>query len=150
MNASAPIFQSHLRVISDLQTLAQVLQWFEQFDRQPLNRELWMQSQLALTEGFTNAVRHAHQGLPTQTPIKIEGILLGDRLEIRIWDQGKPFDLETSLNTLGQQQTHPLLRQGNWGSVILRKLKYDLDWTIEYQLLSDSQNCLFLCKSLGS
>jgi serine/threonine-protein kinase RsbW len=48
-------------------------------------------------EGFTNAVRHAHKNLPRETPIELEITVFNERLEIKIWDSGKPFDFKAKL-----------------------------------------------------
>ena len=61
-----------------------------------------MQGQLAVAEGFTNAVRHAHKGLPLETPIKLEVTVFNERLEIKIWDYGQPFDLEARVKEFRQ------------------------------------------------
>ena len=79
-------FTLHLK--TDLTLLYEVLQWFHQFNHPPVPYQTWMKCQLALAEAFTNAVRHAHKGLPPETPIDIEVSILAESLEIRIWDCG--------------------------------------------------------------
>jgi len=49
-----------LTVNSDLDQLEAVLNWFDRLSDPGVPTDLWMQAQLALVEGFTNAVRHAH------------------------------------------------------------------------------------------
>ena len=68
--------QDHLTIKSELKLLNQVQKWFEQFCSQYLYQCGWSEIQvyrlnLALAEGFTNAVRHAHHGLPPDTNIDI-------------------------------------------------------------------------------
>ncbi len=88
----------HLLINTELAASAQVLSWFEQLN-QPLlpDAEIWWQCQTLLQEGFTNIVEHAHQNLPPQTPIEIEAVRLNEHIEIRIWSQCEPFDLEQQL-----------------------------------------------------
>jgi anti-sigma regulatory factor (Ser/Thr protein kinase) len=59
-----------LRVTTDIYALSKVQEWFKQFKPQMPNK-VWMQCNLALTEGFTNVVCHAHEHLPEDTPIDI-------------------------------------------------------------------------------
>lgn len=137
--------QAHLRVNSDLDVLNQVLKWFEQFWVKYLAKRIWPENQLyrlqlALAEGFTNAVRHAHQGLPPETPIDLEIVLWEDRLEIRIWDGGKPFDP----NTLEEPKPGELREGGGYGWFLLRRLA---DRVI-YERYADSRNCLLIVKQL--
>jgi len=64
-----------LRVDTTLDALDQVLTWFESFRNAGIPDPIWAECQLALVEGFTNAVRHAHRALPESTPIDIEPLL---------------------------------------------------------------------------
>jgi serine/threonine-protein kinase RsbW len=134
--------QDHLRVKSDLTILNQVQHWFEQFCLQHLSQERWSESQLyrlnlALAEGFTNAVRHAHHALPPETSIDIDLKLRGDRLEIRIWDQGKPF------NPDALKEPEPgTLQEGGYGWFLLRRLTD----RVVYERGSDGRNCLLIVK----
>ena len=90
---------------TDPQALKSVLTWFDQFQTAPLPHPLWLQCQLALIEGFTNALRHAHSGLPTTTPIIIEVSISSHTIDIRIWDQGPGFDLKAMLRSKLTTQT---------------------------------------------
>ena len=89
-----------LQVNTDLNALALVLQWYEQLEHLPIPKQVWLQCQLALAEGFTNAVRHAHKGMPLETPIELEVRVFNESLEMRIWDSGKPFDLKAKLRKI--------------------------------------------------
>jgi hypothetical protein len=74
-----------LKVKSDLIVQSQVQKWFEQFcldnicHKYSSNHQFYRLN-LALAEGFSNAVRHAHQELPTDTIIEIELAILMDEL----------------------------------------------------------------------
>lgn len=133
--------QDQRTVKSDITLLNQVQQWFEQFCLQNTSQS-WSQSQLyslnlAIAEGFTNAVRHAHQALPPETTIDIELTLWGDRLEIRIWDQGKPF------NPDALKEPEPgTLQEGGYGWFLLRRLAD----RVVYERGSDGRNCLLIVK----
>jgi serine/threonine-protein kinase RsbW len=87
----------HIEIPTDPTALKSVLAWFDQFQASPIPRQIWLQCQLALVEGFTNAVRHAHASLPASTPIQIEVSISDRAIDIRIWDQGPGFDLNEAL-----------------------------------------------------
>lgn len=135
--------QDHLTVQSNLKFLNQVQQWFEDFCWQHKSQLSWSETQLyrlnlALAEGFTNAVRHAHQALPPETAIDIDITLWGDRLEIRIWDRGQPFDPE------GLEEPEPgTLQEGGYGWFLLRRLADQ----VVYERAADGRNCLLIIKS---
>jgi serine/threonine-protein kinase RsbW len=121
--------------------LEEVLSWFEQLNQPSIPKKVWLQCQLALAEGFTNAVRHAHKGLPTDVSIDLEVTLLPQHLEMRIWDQGPPFDLEKWL------QTHePKMDAGAGGGRGLAILNQIAD-QLSYTRTDDNRNCLLLVKN---
>ena len=86
-----------LQVNTDLNALTTVLEWFEQLKDLSLANEVWWKFQLALAEGFTNAVRHAHKNLPVDTPVQLEIIVFNGRLELKVWDCGPYFDFDAKL-----------------------------------------------------
>jgi serine/threonine-protein kinase RsbW len=134
--------QDHLTVKSDLHLLNQVQQWFEQFCLQHLSQPAWSEGllyrlNLALAEGFTNAVRHAHGALPPETTIDIDVTLWIDRLEIRIWDQGKPFNPDI----LEEPEPGSLI-EGGYGWFLLRRLAD----RVVYERSPDERNCLLIVK----
>ncbi|MBP5975279.1 anti-sigma regulatory factor [Brasilonema sp. CT11] len=134
--------QDHLTVKSELKLLNQVQQWFERFCLQHLFQLGWSESQLyrlnlALAEGFTNAVRHAHHALPPETAIEIDVSLWMDRLEMRIWDYGKPF------NPDALEEPQPgTLQVGGYGWFLLRRLADH----VVYERGADGRNCLLIVK----
>ncbi len=125
---------------TDLKALDQVLLWFDQLERPSISRKIWLQCQLALAEGFTNAVRHAHRELPPSVPIDIEVTFGSECLEMRIWDQGPPFDLEQRIRTLVQGTD--LASGGGRGIDILQKIADKLSYT----RIDDNRNCLLIIK----
>lgn len=150
--------QEHLTVKTDLTLLNQVLQWFEEFCLRNLPKLSWLadrgdrakrttrgdrlnlaldELKLALDEGFTNVVRHAHEGLPPETPIDIDLTLWDDRLEIRIWDRGEPFNPDTIA-----EPSPGTLQVGGYGWFLLRRLVDE----VAYQRYQDDKNCLLLVK----
>ncbi|MBD2570414.1 MULTISPECIES: ATP-binding protein [Nostocaceae] len=134
--------QDHLTVKSDLKLLNHVQQWFEKFSLQYLSEFGWSESQLyrlnlALAEGFTNAVRHAHRALPPETDIEIQLSLWNDRLEIRIWDHGKPFNPDAIV-----EPEPGTLQVGGYGWFLLRRLADH----VVYERAADSRNCLLIVK----
>ena len=86
-----------LQVNTDLNALTRVLEWFEQLKDLSLPNEVWWKIQLALAEGFTNAVRHAHKNLPVETPVQLEIMVFNGRLELKVWDCGPYFDFDAKL-----------------------------------------------------
>jgi serine/threonine-protein kinase RsbW len=92
-----PIHKNHLRVSSDIKAVTEVLLWAEQLEDLPIPEAVLQLCKLALVEGFTNAVRHAHKNLPLETPIDLSLAVFADRLEIEIFDWGQPFDLKAKL-----------------------------------------------------
>ena len=86
-----------LQLNTDIKGVAPVLSWLEQLDPLPIPLAVLHQCKLAVVEGFTNAVRHAHKNLPRETPIELEITVFNERLEIKIWDRGKPFDFKAKL-----------------------------------------------------
>lgn len=157
--------RDQLQVTSHLEELATVQHWFRALISRLAVKTPWLNDQfdqlnLALAEGFTNAVRHAHADLPPATPIEIELVLQPEKIEICIFDRGKPFDPDS----LTEPQPGAL-REGGYGWFLLRRLAdqvtYDrTPWTTESGCtnktlsgdLADtaaSRNCLRIVKTLG-
>ena len=114
--------RERLTVNSHLEELASVQEWFRTLVSRLAVKTPWLNEQfdqlnLALAEGFTNAVRHAHADLPAATPIEIELVLQPQKIEICIFDQGAPFDP----NSLSEPQPGTL-REGGYGWFLLRRL----------------------------
>lgn len=143
---STPLRQSHLQVTTDLNAVAEVLQWFERFISPQLPEGFWGGCKLALVEGFTNVVRHAHRHLPQTTPIELELKVFEQSMEMRIWDRGDPFDLLAKLQSLSEEEIDPLEKENNRGLILMDQLTDELS----YERLSDERNCLFMRKSIQS
>jgi serine/threonine-protein kinase RsbW len=93
-----PLNKINIQVNSELQAVAQVLWWVEQLESLGIPETVLQLCKLAVVEGFTNAVRHAHKNLSVETPkIELAIAVFNERLEIEICDWGKPFDLKTKL-----------------------------------------------------
>lgn len=130
----------HLSVNTDLNNLAQVLDWFEQIQPTQIAERQWLECQIALTEGFTNAVCHAHQSLPQDTPIQLElGVAL-DHVEIRIWDQGPIFDL---CQYLRHHPAFPNQELDSGRGLLLIKRIAD---NLQYRRVDSYRNCLSIVK----
>jgi serine/threonine-protein kinase RsbW len=135
---------AHLTVQSDLGLLNQVQAWFAHTCHHHQPQLSWSENQiyclnLALAEGFTNAVRHAHQGLPPDTTIDIELDFWENQIEIRIWDRGEPFDP----NRL-EEPKPGTLRLGGYGWFLLRRLAD----RVVYERDRDGRNCLLIEKTV--
>jgi len=98
---SFKLFKPHKKISiqlpTDIKSVTQVLSWLEQLDPLPIPEAVLHQCKLVVIEGFTNAVRHAHKNLPRETPIELEITVFNERLEIKIWDAGKPLDFKAKL-----------------------------------------------------
>lgn len=136
--------QDRLEVETDLHAVTKVLQWFEDFTKPMLPQPSQSQCQLAFVEGFTNAVRHAHHNLPPTTPIELELKVFPDSLEMRIWDQGQPFDLEAKLQEAldRQKDLDPLEEVGGRGLIFMHQLMDEL----AYLRVDNARNCLLMRK----
>lgn len=120
-------------------TLKQVLAWFEGF-KTTLPYDVWLQCQLALVEGVTNAIRHAHRGLPPETPVEVEVTLESDSINIRIWDCGPGFNLIDALKHKIATTNHD-----SAGGRGLRIIDQVAD-RVSYEALPDQRNCLHIYK----
>ncbi|MEO8894165.1 MAG: ATP-binding protein [Coleofasciculaceae cyanobacterium] len=142
MQNDKPLKESRLQVESDLNAVPEVLEWFEQFTSPVLSQQFCGESQLALVEGFTNAVRHAHHHLPPTTPIELELELYPQYLEMRVWDKGKPFDWQAKLKALCSEDVNPLEKEGGRGLMFMNQLTDELS----YVRFTDERNCLLMRK----
>lgn len=151
--------QAHLSVSSNLEELSAVQQWFQMLFPKLAKDSSWLvpqfdQLNLALAEGFTNAVRHAHANLPSSTPIDIElwsqklGGTDNDEMkliEIRIFDRGAPFDPSSLI-----EPKPGSLREGGYGWFLLRRLAdqvtYDSVCDRSIESTPPQRNCLRIVK----
>ena len=138
-----PLHQAFLQINTDLDALAQVLEWFDQFNVEPIPPSTWMECQLALAEGFTNAVRHAHYGKSVDLLIDLEVQVFADRIEIRIWDQGDHFDLDHRLRNMPSMDTEA---EGGRGLRLMDKIADVLSYT----RTQDARNCLLITKKYAT
>lgn len=139
---------AQLQVPSSLDGLAKVLSWFDQLYQSSIPKAIWIRCQLALAEGFTNAVRHAHQGLSSDVPIDLQVTILEQQIEIRIWDQGAPFDLMQKIREMPNDIDHQTggersLKGGGRGLKLMRDIADDLN----YERTADGRNCLIIVKN---
>ena len=141
MATDQAIQQFHLQVKTELEALKEVLQWFEGLVFPSIPRNVGWQCEVALVEAFTNAVRHAHRNLPKNTPIELEVKLFSSFLEMRIWDQGQPFDLKAKLQK-GEKEASSLEKEGGRGLQFIKKLTDEL----QYLNLPNRRNCLVMRK----
>lgn len=132
--------QSRYQTKTDPKALKGVLNWFDSFRNGSIPQDVWLQCQLALIEGFTNAVRHAHSGLPDDTPIELEITTTPDYLDIKIWDQGPGFDFQAMLNR--KLETTTADSEGGRGLRIM----YRVADIVEYSKTPDQRNCLHIQK----
>jgi serine/threonine-protein kinase RsbW len=129
-----------IHVNTDLNELSKVLEWFQGLGQQSVSAEDWMQCQIALAEGFTNVVRHAHQSLPPQTLIEIDLNFYPNHVEMRIWDCGPPFSLMEQIDRYSASVTDT--STSGRGLLLLHKIANELD----YRRVDETRNCLFLIK----
>jgi serine/threonine-protein kinase RsbW len=136
-------FRSSLEVNTDLRALPQVLDWLDQLNCEGVPSAVWLQCQLAIAEGFTNAVRHAHRDRALETPIRLEITVFPSYLEISIWDQGPPFDLARQLEHLPPSNSEA---EGGRGLVLIQKIADALS----YERTEDGYNQLRIRKAIAS
>jgi serine/threonine-protein kinase RsbW len=129
-----------LRVPSDIGVLNQVVAWFDEIQPPNIPIKVWLQCKLAIAEAFTNAVRHAHQGLQEEVTIDLEVGFTETDLEIRIWDSGPEFDLASKIANLSREVDQS--SGGGRGLLILHKICDRL----EYTRTADGRNCLLMAK----
>ena len=139
------VLETELTVKSDLDLLPQVVTWFEQFNIPTFPSQQWQQANLALIEGFTNAVRHAHGSQHAHVPLSLKASLSEELFWLEIWDQGAPYDFDRAMGALNQTLNavdfDPLEREKKWGSVIFLRLVQKFHWQIQYSRYHESQNC---------
>ena len=134
----------NIEVPGDLQELNGLLIKFNQIHQSFIPCRDWLQCRLALAEGFTNAVRHAHKNIPKEIPIEIQVRLRRNSMEIRIWDYGSAFDLKGFINKTAEKH-HAWLGSGR-GIPLLNKIADRLD----YKRTEQQKNCLIVFKKFGS
>ncbi len=130
-----------LQVKTDDDVLPQVLSWFDQLQQPSIPTYTWLECKTVLAEGFDNVLRHAHKGLPPETPIHLEVTILTQSIQLRIWDYGLGFDLERHL----QQQPNEVdeMAESGRGTGIMQQLSDYLSYT----KMVDNRNCLLMIKS---
>ena len=130
-----------LKVNADINVLSQVLAWFEQLRQPSIPNDIWLGCQTVLAEGVDNAVRHAHKGLPLETPIDIEVTIFTQSIEMRIWDSGPEFDFERHLQQM-PDEVDEMAESGRGISIIQQLSDY-----LSYTRTADNRNCFLMIKS---
>jgi serine/threonine-protein kinase RsbW len=133
--------KANFQVNTGVDGLGPVLSWFSQFYESRIPASVWIRCQLALAEGFTNAVRHAHKGKPPDLPIEIEVTVFAEALQIKIWDWGDPFDLEQKIKNMSEEAD--IYAPGGRGL----KLMKDISDSLTYSRMPDHRNCLSIFKN---
>jgi serine/threonine-protein kinase RsbW len=131
--------QNHLQVSTDLKNLSSVLDWLNQINHVSLSEMDWLRCQIALAEGFTNAVRHAHRALPIETPIDIEVKIAPEYIELYVWDHGPPFDLQLQLSKMPPEDRES---DRGRGLMIMNQVADQL----HYERVDDAKNYLRMVK----
>ena len=133
---------------SSLDALSEVLEWFNQLPLPENCLPLIIEATTALSEGFTNAVQHAHKHLPISTPILIE-VLASERrslFTLLVWDHGQPYAFAKAMAQLSCDDFNPEIREHHWGQGIFLKLEQDLSWRFSYDRQPDQRNCFLMEK----
>ncbi|MGD1921070.1 MAG: ATP-binding protein [Pleurocapsa sp.] len=134
----------NIEIPGDLLELDRLLLKFNQIYQDFIPCRDWLQCRLALAEGFTNAVRHAHKNIPKEIPIEIEVLLKRNSMEIRIWDYGSAFDLKGFIFETSKKH-NKWLTSGR-GIPLLNKIADRLD----YQRTEQQKNCLIIIKKFSN
>lgn len=133
--------KADLQINSGLSALDPVLSWFARLYEPTIPTSVWIRCQLALAEGFTNAVRHAHEGKRPDLPVDIEVVVCTESVEIKIWDSGDPFDLEQKIKDMSEK-IDPEAPGGRG-----LKLMKDIADSLSYTRTADGRNCLSIVKN---
>ena len=142
--------QYRIQVNSDIYALAKLQGWFQQF-QDLLPKQTWMQCNLVLVEVFTNVVSYAHEELSEETPIDIQVTLHVPEnfLELRIWDYGEPFDIQTEIERAAKEahknkdfESYDDIPTGGRGLMIAQIIADD----IRYEVADDGRNCFVMIK----
>ncbi|WP_071188891.1 anti-sigma regulatory factor [Trichormus sp. NMC-1] len=153
MDTNLLLHNYKLQVVSDIDAMATVVEWFDQFNNNQITYQIWLQGQTGLLEGFTNVVRHAHIHLSPETPVDLEVQICSEYFQICIWDQGDIFDLEAAMERFDQEtsqsQFDPLEHEYQWGCIFFLKLRKDYGWIISYTRELENRNCLLIKKQLA-
>ncbi len=137
-------YSYQLRVPSTLNALVDLISWFDQLAHPQIPKSIWLRCQLALAEGFTNAVRHAHKNLPPDLFVDIEVTVSEQQIIILIWDYGPPFDLIQKLKQMPSQ----IDKNAAGGRGL--KLMQDIADELSYEPTEDKRNCLKIVKNWQS
>lgn len=129
-----------IQVDTQLSELNHVLAWFDSLRCAGIPELVWLRCQLALAEGFTNAVRHAHRNCSPDTPIEISVTIFKEVLEIQIWDCGPTFNLRKLLEAIPDKVDRDAA--GGRGLLLMKKTADILD----YRRSPDQRNCLLFVK----
>lgn len=133
--------KADLQVNTGLSALDLVLSWFSKLYEPRIPTSVWIRCQLILAEGFTNAVRHAHQGQPPDLPVDIEVAVCTECIEIKIWDSGATFDLEQKIKEMSKK----IDPESSGGRGL--KLMKDITDSLSYTRTAQARNCLSMVKN---
>ena len=133
--------KADLQINTGLNALDPVLSWFAQLYDPQVPTSVWIRCQLALAEGFTNAVRHAHEGKQPDLPVDIEVVVYTESVEIKIWDSGAAFDLEQKIKDMSEK----IDPEASGGRGL--KLMKDIADSLSYTRTADGRNCLSIVKN---
>ncbi|MBP0022332.1 MAG: ATP-binding protein [Cyanobacteria bacterium SBLK] len=145
MDSHVAIARSHLYLKTNLEALLQVLGEFDRVAAAVLVEEVYFKCRLAIAEGFTNTVRHAHCHLSEETVIEVEMALSDRLLEVFIWDKGEPFDLYARLQEIEREPDNPL-KVGERGLQWMNELMDEVGYIRVTE--KGDRNCLILRKHL--
>jgi serine/threonine-protein kinase RsbW len=141
-NSESIPYTHQLRVPSRLTALVDVLSWFAELAHPFIPQSVWLRCQLALAEGFTNAVRHAHKNLPSEDLfIEMKVRVSQTQIILWIWDYGPPFDLMQKLEQISDKTVNK-----NAGGGRGLKLIQDIADELSYEPTEDGRNCLKIVK----
>ena len=132
-----------LQVNTELCALTNVLTWFEGLDHSTVPNPDWLRCKTALAEVFTNAVRHAHKDMPTETPISLEATISKDAIKVKVFDYGSGFDLSKKLSNLDDVDINAL---GGRGLDLISQM---VD-VFTYTKTLDGRNCMLISRNYVS
>lgn len=136
LETQIPLYQAELTIETRSSAISELLAWLKSIHPHSISSKVWLECQTALVEGFDNVIRHAHKNLPSETPILIQLSIYKEAIEMKIWDYGEPYDLETLLKQTPQKID--VTAEHGRGLLLMRRLTN----YIGYSRSLDNRNCL--------
>jgi len=118
----------------------QTINWFSSLQPSFVEDTVWAACVTALGEAVENAIYHTHSSSEITPLAKIEVTTTDEMIQMRIWDQGKGFNLEERLIQL--PESIPLYAERGRGLWIINQIADHFS----YAQAAENLNCLTIRK----